>query len=255
MKEEIKLTPETFAGKSLLITTPAYGGMVNSSFALSVAALCKYLQALGVEHDVFFLNNESLISRGRNTCVARFMSLYDFTHMIFIDADTIFEATDVLKFLYSDEDVLTGPVPIKKLPIEYNIYPIRDENNNVTTYKDKFLEADSVGTAFMMIKRTVFEKMFKFYPELKYEPYEQSIKFLQLGDKEKEYLNNCYALFDCGLNQSIFSDEKSNVKRYVGEDYMFCHRWRRIGGKILLDPNVKLNHAGTYVFEGDLSKL
>ena len=117
MKHEIKLTPENFRGKSLLITTPAYGGMVNSTFALSIATLCKYLQGLNIEHDVFFLNNESLISRGRNTCVARFMSLYNFTHMIFIDADTEFQSEDVLKFLHSDKDVLTGPVPLKRLPI------------------------------------------------------------------------------------------------------------------------------------------
>jgi hypothetical protein len=255
MKEQITLTPELFKGKSLLITTPAYGGMVNSDFALSIATLCKYLQALQIKHDVFFLNNESLISRGRNTCVARFMSLYDFTHMIFIDADTIFEAQDVLKFLHSDEDVLTGPVPIKTLPIGYNLYPLRDEDNNVITYKDKLLEMNSVGTAFMMIKREVFKKMFEAYPELKYRPYEQSIKKLQLRDKEEDYLNSCYALFDCGVHDAVFDDEAKGTKRYVAEDYMFCYRWRKIGGKILLDPNVKLNHAGTYVFQGDLSKL
>tara|TARA_B100000131_G_scaffold107881_1_gene104659 strand:+ start:311 stop:1078 length:768 start_codon:yes stop_codon:yes gene_type:complete len=255
MKEQVSLTPELFKGKSLLITTPAYGGMVNSTFALSIATLCKYLQALQIKHDVFFLNNESLISRGRNTCVARFMALYDFSHMIFIDADTIFEAQDVLKFLHSDEDVLTGPVPVKTLPVKYNVYTLRDENNNVISYKDKFLEMNSVGTAFMMIKRKVFEKMFEAYPELKYRPYEESIKRLYLGDKEEKYLDSCYALFDCGLNDTIFEDEQQGVKRYVAEDYMFCHRWRKIGGKILLDPNVKLNHVGTHIFEGDLSKL
>ena len=29
----------------------------------------------------------------------------------------------------------------------------------------------------------------------------------------------------------------------------------KLGGEIWLDPNTKLNHVGTYTFEGDVSKV
>ena len=32
-------------------------------------------------------------------------------------------------------------------------------------------------------------------------------------------------------------------------------RWQKIGGEIWLDPNTKLNHIGTYTFEGDVGKI
>ena len=42
--------------------------------------------------------------------------------------------------------------------------------------------------------------------------------------------------------------------RYLSEDYTFCRRWQALGGEIWLDPNTKLNHVGSYTFEGDVSK-
>lgn len=238
-----------FKGKSLLITTPAYGGMVNSNFAVSVSRAVHLLTSLRVKHDVFFLNNESLITRARNTCVAHFMTT-DFSHMIFIDADTEFDPNDVVKFLYSDEDVLTGAVPQKTLPIKYNTVVITDPEGNAIVHKDRFVEVEYTGTAFMMIKREVIQKMFNHYSDLKYEIYEDSFS-PTTADKEK-FKKHCYALFDTAL-----SDHRDSglCKRYFAEDYMFCYRWRSIGGKILLDPSVKLNHAGAYVFKGDVSKI
>ena len=248
MKTET-VTAKDFEGKSLFITTPAYGGMVNSNFAVSIATTSRLLTSFGVNHDIFFLNNESLISRARKTCVAYFMAS-NFSHMIFIDADTEFSAHDVVKFLYSNEDVLTGAVPQKVLPIRYNTQTLKDDKGNTILHKDKFAEVEYTGTAFMMIKREVIQKCFDHYSDLKYDAYEESIP-LNAPNRE-EVKKHFYALFDTALSDHR---EAGLHKRYLAEDYMFCYRWREIGGKILLDPNVKLNHAGTYVFEGDLSKL
>tara|TARA_Y100000593_G_scaffold95031_1_gene198548 strand:+ start:2104 stop:2856 length:753 start_codon:yes stop_codon:yes gene_type:complete len=250
MSNEITLSPKDFEGKSLFITTPAYGGLVGSQFAVGISNLRLYLYAFGIKHDLFFINNDSLISRARNNCAARFMC-EDYSHMIFIDADTEFEAMDVLKFLHSDKDVLVGPVPQKVLPIKYNTTVIKDESGNIITHDDKFVEVEYGGTAFMMIKREVFQKMFKSYPELKYEPYDDGGHIVPV-EKYDLFRKNSYALFDTSIMGRSKSDQ---LPRYLAEDYMFCRRWREIGGKILLDPAVKLNHKGSYTFEGDLSKL
>jgi hypothetical protein len=42
---------------------------------------------------------------------------------------------------------------------------------------------------------------------------------------------------------------------YTSEDYFFCDLWRKQGGKIYLNPFIRLTHSGTYVFSGNLQKL
>ena len=36
---------------------------------------------------------------------------------------------------------------------------------------------------------------------------------------------------------------------------MFCNQWRNVGGKIWLDPSIKLDHIGTYIYEGDIQQV
>ena len=43
--------------------------------------------------------------------------------------------------------------------------------------------------------------------------------------------------------------------RYLSEDYTFCRRLQKIGGEIWIDLSTKLNHVGSYTFEGDVSKI
>ena len=51
---------------------------------------------------------------------------------------------------------------------------------------------------------------------------------------------NQYALFDCAIDE--------NTGEYLSEDYAFCRRWRKIGGKIWLDTESRLVHIGTHEF-------
>jgi hypothetical protein len=38
---------------------------------------------------------------------------------------------------------------------------------------------------------------------------------------------------------------------FFSEDAAFCARWRHIGGRIWLDPAIKLKHHGDFAYEGD----
>jgi hypothetical protein len=49
-------------------------------------------------------------------------------------------------------------------------------------------------------------------------------------------------------------DEEDN-NAYLSEDYAFCRRWQRIGGKIWLDTTINLNHIGRHAYKGDVSYL
>ena len=251
----VKLKAEHFVNKSLMIATPCYGGELCAEYTLSIYKLSSLLSAFEIKHTLNLMANESLVTRARNHLVAQFIAS-DYTHMMFIDADTDFNEQDILKFLYCDEEILCGAVPQKTLPTVYNSYLETTPDGNIKkSKKHGFIELDTIGTAFMMIKREVFEKMFKAYPNLKYKPPKEYAIRMSNSKEQKEKLNNsCYALFDTSLSyHKAHLDGKD--EGYWGEDFTFVKRWQKIGGKILLDPSIKLNHIGRYSFQGDISKI
>jgi hypothetical protein len=51
--------------------------------------------------------------------------------------------------------------------------------------------------------------------------------------------DHLYAFFECGLfGHGV----------YMSEDWLFCNRWRAMGGKIFISKRFALSHIGTYCF-------
>jgi hypothetical protein len=177
---------------------------------------------------------------------------------LFIDADIEFKVEDVVRLIAADKDVTVGAYPKKGINWDLVRRHVLDNKDSVTSdvsasgseyainFNFKNLEERSIevqdglvslkdaGTGFMLIKRAVFDKMTKAYPELQYN---NDINV----DKDLDQFT--YALFDTII-------EKSS-KRYLSEDYTFCRRWQELGGQVWLDPNISLNHYGTYAFPGN----
>jgi hypothetical protein len=55
--------------------------------------------------------------------------------------------------------------------------------------------------------------------------------------------------------QEMLEAEKTASKRYLSEDYMFCYYAQKVGLKVWLNPWMKLQHVGSYVFGGSLADL
>jgi hypothetical protein len=98
--------------------------------------------------------------------------------------------------------------------------------------KEGLLEVTDGATGFMLIKRSVIEKMIKHYPETRYIP--------EVYDDPSHKGMPKYALFDTMIENG----------RYLSEDYTFCRRWQNMGGKVYVDPRVILDHVGTHTFKG-----
>ena len=159
-----------------------------------------------------FIGKESLITRARNTLVAQFMAS-GFSHLIFIDADQEFDPRDVVRMLHYDKDVLSGACPLKCIPPRYALSLI-----SADFIDGKFVEAYNAGTGFMMIKREVFQKMFKAYPELKYTLDENTITVSGIKENLEDY---AYTLFDTQTEEL-----PDGTRVYLSEDYAFCRRWQ-----------------------------
>jgi hypothetical protein len=103
-----------------------------------------------------------------------------------------------------------------------------------------------IGTGFMMIKREVFEKWEKQYPEYKYKPD-------HVGQANFDGSRYIHAYFDTIIDRGPNAPGES--ERYLSEDYFFCQMWRKMGGKVYLCPWMQTSHIGTYAFTGNMQKV
>lgn len=195
---------------------PCYGGQISEVTFTSFVRFIARAPQLGLEWSLDTLVNESLIPRGRNALVARAMHNPRATHLMFLDADIGFDPDYILMLLQEDVDVIGGGYPKKSLPIDYVINPITDGEAD-----DGKAEVERIGTGFLLLKREVFSRMAEAMPDLKY------TDDCGLDPSINEHL---YAFFECGL----FGE-----KVFMSEDWLFCNRWRELGGEFLF-PSASL---------------
>jgi hypothetical protein len=265
MTFEIKVPVTDLQKKKLFVATPMYGGACAGMYARSIADLAAICAKYDIPLQLYYLFNESLITRARNYCVDEFLRS-DATHLMFIDSDIGFNPQDVIALLAlqtdeSDYDVIGGPYPKKciswekiKIAVDKGV---ADENPNVL---ERFVgdyvfnpkggqkeipigqpvEVMEIGTGFMMIRRQTFDKYKEAYPHLSYKP--DHIRTAAFdGSRE------IHAYFDCIIDPVS--------KRYLSEDYMFCYNTEKAGMKVWLCPWMSMNHVGSYVFGGSLADL
>lgn len=260
-------------GKRLMVATPCYGGQTTALYTQSMLKLQSECARYKIEMVLLVITNESLITRARNDLVYHFLKHKDargvFEYIMFIDADIQFEADHVIRLIIHNKDIVTGAYPMKlinynnienkalpvtalvKLTTEYAINPKfteedaerarnSDQPERITLQvKNGLIEVLDAGTGFMLIKRGVLEQMITAFPEIKYV---RDMTSLNADGSIDRTTDTQYALFDGSI------DEES--RRYLSEDYTFCRRWQKIGGRIWTDPEIVLNHVGTHVFRG-----
>jgi hypothetical protein len=205
---------------------PCYGGMLTESTFMSYIKWGNTCRQLGLDWTIETMTNESLISRARNTLVARFLNNPDSTHLMFVDADIGWEPWHLLALLDRDVDVIGGLYPMKSLPVKWVVNGFEGAEQG----PDGLQEVLKTGTGFMLVKRHVFEKLNK-HPAVK--PFANDIGL------PKELDQHLKTYYDTAVREN----------RYYSEDWTFCENWRDLGGKVWVDKRVTLKHTGTYVFD------
>ena len=264
---EIKITKEELSKKSIFVATPMYGGMNHGLYAKACLDLQSLCTQYGIQVKFSFLFNESLITRARNYLVDEFIHRSDCTHLLFLDSDIHFDPRDVIALLALDKDVIGAPYPKKSIKWPAIIQAVQRNNQmraantavpeitpaelekcagdyvfNAVAGTGQFnvgepLKVMEIGTGYMMVKREVFDRFQKQYPEFHYKPD-------HVGQANFDGSRMIHAYFDTVI------DPKSH--RYLSEDYMFCQWWRNMGGKIWLCPWMVTDHIGNYHFKGNM---
>jgi hypothetical protein len=212
-----------------------------------------------------------LVSRARNNLVARAMNNPKTTHIMFIDSDISWDPMEIIKLMLADKQLVGGIYPLKYYdwkdlvrdknnPYNSNVVQSWINRKNQSQFKDiiqyedlvqhkllkynvnymnntlniekNLAEVRHLATGFMMFKRDVIEKMSRAFPSTKYV---DDVQFL--NGTENDF---AFALFYC----CVIDDH------YMSEDWMFCERWRQMGGKIFIDVSIPLSHSGTETFRG-----
>ena len=252
----------------IYILTPCYGSVCYVNYVYSLMMTLEMFRQYKITANVEFCKSDSLVTRARNNLIAKAMNDPNMTHILFIDNDISWEPFDILKLLLHDKNIVGGIYPLKNYHwnkllenngesvknmiekknksqlsdfindenmIQYNLlnYNINYKSNEIKIEKN-LTEVKHIPTGFMLLKRSVIEKMQEAYPSTKYT---DDVHFLT--EEENKY---CYALFDCGVED----------KHYFSEDWMFCHRWSKMGGKLWIDISINLTHTGIEDYRGSL---
>ena len=250
----------------LAILTPCYGSVCHVNYMICLINTIRVLREVGIDVHIEFCKNDSLITRARNNLIAKAMFQKNITHFLFIDSDITWNPVDVVKLLLADRPLVGGIYPVKKYMWD-RLIPTNGENviqnwlnrKNETILKEmdnvefiqnrllryninhisqtaeiqrNMLEVRHLATGFMMIKRQVIEQMMVAFP---YTKYTDDVSYLEPAENEF-----AYALFDCGVEDD----------HYLSEDWMFCHRWTKMGGKIYVDVSINLTHTGPEDYRG-----
>ena len=266
--ETFQLRVASFVEKTkpvLYILTPCYGSMCYVNYTICLIHTLNLLKTLNIQVMVEFCRNDSLVSRARNNLVAKAMTNRSTTHILFIDTDITWEPWDIVKLILDDQSIVGGVYPLKRYGWEKLInepdackkwvakkkeFPIlkahSDEQiiqHNLLKYNinhvgpnmaitQNLAEVRHLATGFMMIKRKTIERMMEAFPSTKYI---DDVSFLDPAENEF-----AYALFDCGVEDG----------HYLSEDWLFCNRWRNLGGKVFVNVGINLTHSGIEDFKG-----
>jgi hypothetical protein len=263
--KEIQLNLEEMRKMKIFVATPMYGGQCYGLYTKSLMDTTSMFMHYGIEMQIYYLFNESLVTRARNYCVANFLKS-ESTHMLFIDSDVAWQAKDLMYMTHlvaEDPEkyrVMTALYPKKTIAWEKVLKAAQSgtfDDNPVALEKvagDMVFNPDhraypggrapiyepvkvkEAGTGFMMIHRSVFEEYAEAHPELEYTPDHLREGEFKLGEK-------IHAYFDCIINEE---------NRYLSEDYMFCENLRKQNIDIWTLPMVELMHCGSYIYQGKL---
>jgi hypothetical protein len=241
MKEKINMT-------KLFVATPMYGGQCFCTYLTAILNLYGVCAHHGIEFQLSTINNESLIPRARNGLVSNFLKT-DFTHLLFIDADIEFNAFDIIKLIDCDKDLICGIYPKKQInwenirnaalqgvpaeelvnfsgvPCMQNILGPKEEE--LIYDPNESFEIRFGSTGCMLVKRRVFDILRPTVP-----------KYRDQYPNHNEFID-------------VFFDTSLEGEEYLSEDWHLCNLWSKSGGKVYAAPWVKLNHTGTYVFNGN----
>jgi len=208
--------------RNVMIAAPSYDGTITVWHASALSETCKAGLAKDINVYCIYMSYDSLVQRARND-IAKLALDQEVDDLVFIDCDVDWNPEDFFKLLEHDADVVGGIYPKKG---DEEDYPVKVLDGNMKFEESGLVEVEGIATGFLRLTRKALQTVS-----------DDSIEYTE-SHKPKPIK----MIFD------IVVDEKGEL---ISEDIVFCRKWRKLGGKVWLDPSIKLSHVGTKRWNGD----
>ena len=203
--------------KKVFIGTVSSSATVSVYYLTSILKSQKLLKENNIDCYLDVIVDEPLIQLARNKLLSLFIES-DCDELVLIDSDQAGDAEDLLKLINTDKDFVGAPV-ILKTSNNYNVSFKKPSTNEL-------MEVDFVGTGFLKISKQVAEQVF---------------------NSSEEYMDGesiCRMAFEV----------KVIDKNIMSEDFVFCKKWKDLGGSIFIDTSINPYHIGSVSYQGDFKE-
>lgn len=221
--------------KNIVIAIPAYTGLIHCGTMRSVLhdtmALVNAGEIVRVVEEV----GNADIARCRSMIVAKFLAQPDTTHLVMVDSDVCWEPGGLLKLINYPVQFCAGAYPMRIGDgTKFHLRMMAGDVHSLDA-KTGLFEVEAVPAGFMCLARSALEHMVDKYPGTKFS------------------FRECPGGVAHDLFDAYWETDETGLRHKLGEDYSFCKRWRDIGGKIWVDPEIGMGHIGTKMWAGKLS--
>jgi len=252
--------PQSESKRSVFLATTALWDIDPHFFQCCLKAqqalLVKGLTGKGVINGMFpeLYAGESPVGRSRNALTAAFLKS-GCSDMLFIDSDLIFSAEQIERIVLHEEDVVGGAYMLKR-----EGFPRMCSNPKpgvITVRDDGLMEVSYIGTGFMRVRRSVFERMIeKFSDQMVYmtDDGRNEIQYDFWGMGVWQYNEDNYKIDPKILASTMalgYSEEKAKFimrRRWLSEDWWFCQRCQDLNIPVFMDMKCLLGHSGHAVY-------
>ncbi|HXJ61887.1 MAG TPA: hypothetical protein VNU68_35055 [Verrucomicrobiae bacterium] len=236
---------------------PSFQGKPEREFVLSIMETQAALANAGIGYSMTLLAGDPYLGKVRNRIASQFLlSTPHATDLFWLDDDIGWDPDAVVRLLQRPEDVICGVYPQKKdalsFPVTLELAP-----DGQMIEKDGLYLAQLAPTGFMRIKRHVLEQMAQKVGKY-YETDIYGERLLQFNIFEARYVDtDMEALRKTDLEDLTREEAIAHLRRSLGlvvssdiggwwgEDYWFTERWREMGGKVWVDPEIRFTHRGS----------
>lgn len=223
--------------RSIFFALPCHSGDIKAATFTSMIQSITDLTNLGMSVNVQCWVGDSLLPHARNVLIAKFMAT-TCTDMVFIDCDMAWNSEAMRRLLSHDADFVAAAYRLKN---DEENYPVRflagDTELTIVNpatgepAEKGCIKVGDVPMGFAKITRVGMEKLIATNADKTYtHPSAKELK--------------CHLLFDLEYVKG----------EYWGEDFVFCEKWRHAGMDIWVDPDIRIIHVGTKLYDGDFDR-
>ena len=199
----------------------SYDGKVHCRTMMCMVQAVMQCAAKGWGFTYILRESDSMVARGRSFLASQFLEnpeAKDCTDLVFVDLDLSWNGDELIRLLEHPVDVIGAAYPYKD---ESGDFPLRWPADGLFEENGLWV-VQAVTPGFFRVTRKALLKIAKEMPWL---------EFKDRGTPE-------------GHRNWMFFDNLQRPSGIYDEGYIFCERWRTVGGKTYLDPDINLSHIG-----------